>query len=372
MWLEDYDGARHFLNHVIASTKKEAAVGGLSFPLSCLSEMDYRAGRWTSAYALAAESEQIAKEVGNHSDLSFSLVCLGRVEAGMGKEEDCRAHLTEAGDISRELGIGSIEAYLRSASGLLELGLGHPDRALVHLEPLSGLVERYKLGHPNVVQWGSDFVEALARNGDTDSAHKALANFELLARATDSHWALGEAARCRGILADDDSFETFFAEALGWLDEDTSFERARTMLCLGERRQRARRVVQAREALVSALASFEGLGAQAWIVRTRQELHAAGVRLGPLPETTAQQLTSQELQVALAAAAGASNREIAASLFLSPKTVDFHLGKIYRKLAVRSRSQLAALMTRTAETLLAATRSVARRSQQSEVNLPPP
>jgi DNA-binding CsgD family transcriptional regulator len=348
-WLENYDKARRFLNDVVSSARDQGAVAGLTFPLSCLSEVEYRTGRWASAYALAAESERISEVVGGRNELSFSLVCLARVEAGIGREDDCRAHLTEAAAISRELAIGSIEVYVRATSGLLELGLGHPDRALVHLEPLSRLVERFQLGHPNVVQWGSDFVESLARSGDTDGAQKALATFELLGRASDSHWALGEAARCHGLLADDDGFEAHFAEALGWLDEDDAvFERARTMLCLGERRRRARRVGEARDALVSALAGFEQLGAQCWILRTRRELSATGARLGPAPEPAVQQLTPQELQVALAAAAGATNREIAANLFLSPKTVDFHLGKVYRKLEVRSRSQLAALMTRKA------------------------
>jgi DNA-binding CsgD family transcriptional regulator len=94
-----------------------------------------------------------------------------------------------------------------------------------------------------------------------------------------------------------------------------------------------------------ALAGFEQLGAQPWIVRTRRELHATGARLGPLPEQPVQRLTPQELQVAIIAATGATNREIAASLFLSPKTVDFHLGKVYRKLEVRSRRQLTAYIT---------------------------
>ncbi len=184
---------------------------------------------------------------------------------------------------------------------------------------------------------------------DAAGAQKALATFESQARATDSRWALGESARCHGLLSDDEGFEGHFAEALGWLNEDDAvFERARTMLCLGERRRRARRVSEARDALVAALGGFEQLGAQCWALRTRRELYAAGARLAPVREHAIQELTPQELQVALAAAAGGTNREIAANLFLSPKTVDFHLGKVYRKLEVHSRTQLAALMTRTA------------------------
>jgi len=157
---------------------------------------------------------------------------------------------------------------------------------------------------------------------------------------------MGEAARCRGLLADADGFEKCFADALEWLQDDVAvFERARTLLCLGERRRRSRRLGPARDALGLALAGFEQLGAQPWILRTRRELHATGARLGPPPEQPVQRLTPQELQVAIIAATGATNREIAASLFLSPKTVDFHLGKVYRKLEVRSRSQLTVYIT---------------------------
>jgi len=346
IWLGEYVEARRFLGDVVTSARQQSAVAGLAFPLACLSELEYRTGRWTIAYALADDSVRMATEVGARSQLAFSLVCLARVEAGLGKQDDCRAHLRDALAISRELSVGSIEVYARSVAGLLELSLGNPDRAVLELGPLSGLVDRWKLAHPDVVQWGSDFVEALARGGDAAAAQAALDSFERQARATESRWGIGEAARCRGLLADADGFEKCFADALEWLQDDVAvFERARTLLCLGERRRRSRRLGPARDALGSALAGFEQLGAQPWILRTRRELQATGARLGPSPERPVQRLTPQELQVAIIAATGATNREIAASLFLSPKTVDFHLGKVYRKLEVRSRSQLAAYIT---------------------------
>jgi DNA-binding CsgD family transcriptional regulator/tetratricopeptide (TPR) repeat protein len=346
IWLGEHVEARRFLGDVVTSARQQSAVAGLAFPLACLSELEYRTGRWTIAYALADDSVRMATEVGARSQLAFSLVCLARVEAGIGKQDDCRAHLRDALAISRELSVGSIEVYARSVAGLLELSLGNPDRAVLELGPLSRLVDRWKLAHPDVVQWGSDFVEALARGGDPVAAQAALDSFERQARATESRWGMGEAARCRGLLADADGFEKCFADALEWLQDDVAvFERARTLLCLGERRRRSRRLGPARDALGLALAGFEQLGAQPWILRTRRELHATGARLGPPPEQPVQRLTPQELQVAIIAATGATNREIAASLFLSPKTVDFHLGKVYRKLEVRSRSQLTVYIT---------------------------
>lgn len=347
IWLEQMEEARGFLTGVLASARAQEAIRGQSFPLSCLSELAYRSGRWADAYALAIESQQISEAVGERSELAFSLECLARVEAASGQEQACRDHVAESLAICIELGVGSIEVYAHSTLGLLELGLSNPHAALVHLEPLSFLVDRYALEEPNVIRWASDFVEALARSGDIEKARSALSRLDAQALMTERHWALGEAARCHGLLSDDDDFDGHFAKALEWHNvKDAPFEYARTLLCLGERRRRAKRTAEAREPLALALATFEQLGAVPWVQRARQELRATGVRLGPLSEPLLERLTPQELQVALAVGEGLTNREAAAALFLSPKTVDYHLGKIYRKLDVNSRSELAALIAK--------------------------
>jgi DNA-binding CsgD family transcriptional regulator len=143
------------------------------------------------------------------------------------------------------------------------------------------------------------------------------------------------------LLAEDQDFEEHFLEALSWHERTpTPFERARTELCFGERLRRAKRQSESRIRLRSALETLEGLGAAPWAERTRFELRAAGGRTGRTSESARDSLTAQELQVALVVAGGATNREAAASLFLSPKTVEFHLGNAYRKLNVRSRSEL--------------------------------
>jgi len=147
-------------------------------------------------------------------------------------------------------------------------------------------------------------------------------------------------ARCRGLL--DDDFVPHLAEALVLDDQrPMPFERARTLLTLGRRLHRARRRAEAREQLREALAGFERLGAAAWAAQAQSELRAAGARRRPAHDDT---LTAQELRVAAAVARGAANREIAAELFLTLKTVEFHLRQIYRKLGVRSRSQLVATL----------------------------
>ena len=142
------------------------------------------------------------------------------------------------------------------------------------------------------------------------------------------------------MLAGEDQYEPEFQAALTLYGEEMAFERARTLLALGLRRRRSQRLADAQAALHEALAYFERSGAEPWARQARAEVIASGE---PPPRRAAgclRSLTPQELQVALAVARGATNREAAAALFLSPKTVEFHLGNIYRKLGVRSRTEL--------------------------------
>ncbi len=181
--------------------------------------------------------------------------------------------------------------------------------------------------------------------GRREEAETALHLFDQQAQRTERIFARAAVARCRGLLADDDHFDTHFAEALTCHDlTHTPFERARTELRLGERLRRARRRGESRFPLRAALDTFERLGAVPWADRARAELRASGENRAPRGTPTAQRLTSQELQVAFAIAEGATNREAAAVLFISPKTVEFHLGNVYRKLGIRSRSELILLV----------------------------
>jgi DNA-binding CsgD family transcriptional regulator len=138
------------------------------------------------------------------------------------------------------------------------------------------------------------------------------------------------------------SFEPVFAEAMR-LQEAFPFERARTQLRLGERLRRERRLVDARVPLRSALAAFERLGATPWADKARAELAAAGARRAHPGPAAPLELTPQEFRIARLVAEGATNREVAAQLFLSPKTVGYHLGKIYARLGIRSRAELVRL-----------------------------
>jgi DNA-binding CsgD family transcriptional regulator len=136
-------------------------------------------------------------------------------------------------------------------------------------------------------------------------------------------------------------YEQEFAAAMEFHGDQSGFERARTQLCLGMRRRRSRRRRDARAVLHEALSYFETEGAEPWAQQARSELRATGETPVPAANVSLSELTPQELQVAMSVAQGARNKEVAASLFLSARTVEFHLGNAYRKLGIRSRTELA-------------------------------
>lgn len=338
----DQDRGARMLRRIVVQARARSALGALPLALGFLCNAEFRLGNWAAAYAAGMESVRLAEDTGQANELTNSLVWLAHVEAAQGREEECRSHAGRALELVEVTGAESMRHLGKAALGLLELGLGRPDETVEELE----FVERFGvargLGEPAVAQAGPDLIEAYLRAGRPQDAESALVVLEQQAGRTEGHWALAAAARCRGLLAGEDEFETHFERALE-LDRrgGSPFERARTELCFGERLRRARRRTDARPWLRSALETFEHLGAAPWVEKARQELAATGERARRRSEPASDQLTAQELQVALLVADGATNREAAAALFVSPKTVETHLGHCYRKLGIRSRTELA-------------------------------
>jgi ATP/maltotriose-dependent transcriptional regulator MalT len=345
VWMEEHDKAREVFVRVIERARKQSVPSVLPYMLVGRAELDFRTGLWTQAYANAAEAVTLARETEQPVAHAFALACLARVEAAVGRIADCRQHATEAFDLA-EGGAGSVVVYAAAALGLLELGAGRVEEAMVHLTRVRTATEGHGLLHPTVIQWAPDLVEALARAGEREKAVELLALFDRSAESSMSTWALGAAARCRGLLGDEGA-EADFARALdlhGALG--APFEVARTELCLGEHLRRSRRRKEARGILRSSIDKFERLGAAPWAARAGNELRASGETVQPGAVIATRELTPQELQVALTVAKGATNREAGAALFLSPKTIEAHLGRVYRKLDIRSRTELAVLLAR--------------------------
>jgi DNA-binding CsgD family transcriptional regulator len=346
IWTERYEHAAQLLEHAVTHGRAQAP-GTLPMTLAMRAELAYRRGRWSVALADATESASLAAAFEQVHARGLALACQARIEACLGREADCRTTAEEAAGIGRRLGgeDSPISAWGSPALGLLELGRGVPDAATPHFEAVATTFARGGIRDPSVVLTTGDLVECLVRTGRRADAEKALAAFDELARRVDRTGARAIAARCRGLLAADGAFEAWFEEALRLHDDvDAPFERARTLLCLGARLRRARRRADARVHLRAALGAFETLGAVDWASAARGELGVTGETAAPRSGPRSDALTPQELQVALMVASGATNREAGSRLFLSAKTIEAHLGRIYRKLGVRSRTELAALV----------------------------
>ena len=202
---------------------------------------------------------------------------------------------------------------------------------------------------PTVVLWPGDLAEALVRAGRGDEATDVLTRTLRPTAQAGSRWAAAVTGRIEGLLDGTLDGSEHFERALA-LHGDLvwPFEQARTALCYGEVLRRNRQRAGARVQLREALRIFEQLNAVPWADRARAELRATGEHTRSHRRSAAFELTPQELQVALIVADGATNQEVAAALFLSTKTIEYHLSKIYRKAGVSSRDQLAGLIARQA------------------------
>ena len=208
----------------------------------------------------------------------------------------------------------------------------------------SGLARDGAFGHPGLARHMiPDYVEASVRAG-RDGLEETVGEYELFARSSNQPWTLGLLAACRALTSDGADPEAGFREALELLPPARRpFEHARVELLLGEFLRRSRKRREARDHLRAAMATFEQLGAAPWEERARNELRATGETARKRDASTLGDLTPQELQIARLVAGGARNREIATQLFLSPRTIDYHLRKVFMKLGIASGGELAQL-----------------------------
>jgi DNA-binding CsgD family transcriptional regulator len=337
IYLEQYDDARRLLERLVAFERRTGGFGNLAYALDNLANLDLRTGRTVAAYANSVESAQLMETIGVDVGTAASLARLALIEAVMGIHAEAQEHAGRALEIAARRGDAWNEVRARAALGSEALARGDFAGASEFLEPAVRMLAAGEVHHPNMFRVHGDLIEALAGGGRPAEGELHLRRFARDAETTGSAWARAVAARCGAIFSDDANLDAAFDLALS--HDGGDFERGRTLLAHGERLRRHRRRRDARGPLRLALELFEGSAASPWAERARAELRATGERLGPRPRPQ-DELTPQELRVALAAADGLTNNEIAARLFLSPKTVEAHLTRAYRKLAVRSRAQL--------------------------------
>ncbi len=316
------------------------AVGTLAWVLEFVVVDELAAGRLAAAAAYADEGRRHAAETGQPNlDCWFGGV-LATVAALRG--DDARARELADGVLAEAVGRNLVAATAQAnrALGLIELAAGRAEQAVVHLRPL-GLEERGSghTAHPGLVlQNVPDFVEAAFRLDRPELAEEPLARFTRWAEATGAPDLLALAARCEALSG---VGEPAFRRALALHPAtDRPVELARTQLLFGEHLRRARRRADARELLRDALTTFKHLGATAWADRAGDELRATGETTADPARDLLAGLTPQELRIATAVAEGATNREVAARLFLSTRTVDYHLRKVFQKTGLTSRGEL--------------------------------
>ncbi|XVQ11331.1 helix-turn-helix transcriptional regulator [Spirillospora sp. CA-255316] len=339
----DLEGAGRVAADVAQRCRDQGSAGLLSLALPLLARARLMLGRHAEALAAATEGMRIAGDIGQHRLRIYNATVLALLAAIAGEEERC-AEL--AGEALRR-GVPPGTAHAAGALGMLDLGFGRYEAALSRLSDVVA-----GSGRQGALSSLPDLVEAAVRAGTPERGRDAASWYRDWAAQVRRPWAEAIALRCTALVAADaGEADRAFARAVELHRRDgasSPFERARTELLYGEWLRRARRRNDARPLLHSALDAFERLGAAPWAERARTELRAAGESVAERDgaDGTAgalASLTPQELQVVRLAASGLSNREIGAQLFLSPRTVGYHLYKAYPKLGVASRGELARL-----------------------------
>lgn len=326
----------------VAQCRSRGLAARLPLALGNLALTEALAGRHSAAVVNATEALELARDLEQPVAVCNSGSVLAWVAAVRGEEATCRELAAEALELAEAYQLTSLAVFATWALGLLELSLGHPERALDRLlektaGPLVNPLSRI-LAVP-------DLVEAAAQGGRSQDVDldESIAWYAEWATSTGQPWATATVHRCRAIVAAGDTAEAHYDAALRLHDDgapdDRPFDRARTQLRYGQWLRRARRRAAARAHLTAAHEAFDRLGAVPWAERAATELRATG-QVVRRREPVATRLTPQELQVIRLVAEGGSNSDVAAQLFLSPRTVAYHLYKAFPKLGVTSRADL--------------------------------
>jgi DNA-binding CsgD family transcriptional regulator len=342
---ERWPRAQKLLDAAIGYGRENGLMGLLPFALAVRADLQWRRGQWHDALLSVQNILELVEGNEKVAGALWAEAFLARFEAGRGSEA-CRTRAQRARRAGDEIAMNAVVLFADSALGLLELGLGHHDQALEHLRAVATMTAKGEIREPGILWWAGDYIEAAWRAGRTAEAAGALRTLEAQADATGRVWALAVCARARGALAGRTTYRDEFAEALQRHDVlGAPFELARTKLCYGERLREHGEHDEGLTQLREAGEVFTRLGAGPWIARTQAACgDDATSAVPPLSR-----LSDRELQVAVVVGHGATNQEAATELFLSAKTIDFHLRNVYRKLGVRSRSQLALLLSREGE-----------------------
>lgn len=353
VWTDRLDEARAEFVRVLSGAPRYGSFQMQVSVLASLVEVEHRAGNWDDAVAHGDRAVEFAETSDQGWGIGPTHALVSHARARRGQWAAARRHVDEATSQARVLpGNASVTAYAADAAVLLAHSKADWAGLLVAADPLLNMAGLDGAYEPGVFTWRELYCEALIRLRMPDEASAALAPYEQLAAKRGRRSAIGAAARVRAMLhadtgdlpAADDAFQAAVdhADAVG-----IPFDRALAQLAHGGALRRAGRRRAAVERLTAAAATFVQLRAEPFIAQAEQELRGCGQARRHRADAGRPELTSQEHSVALLVASGLSNREAAAHLVVSVKTVEFHLTRIFAKLGVRSRSQLTRRMIET-------------------------
>lgn len=341
MWSGQLDAARTLFHHELAEYERRAMYTVRQEVLCYLTDLECRAGRWQIAADYAAEAMETVVESGRTQTQSHVVLFNQALAAAhLGEVDVARSHANQGITLALSNDDAFNANWNRAVLGFLEVSLANYERAHEHLEPVVEYLQRMGSAEPGVIPCIPDEIESLIALGRLDDAEALLDRFAAQGRVMDRPWALATAARCRGLLSaargDLEAAGSALAQALVEHQRvPQPFERARTLMVVGQVQRRVRQKRAARSSLSQALDAFESLGARLWAERARSEL----LRVGG-PASAPGELTPTERRVAELVAEDLTNQEVADALFVSVKTVEANLSRIYHKMEIDSRREL--------------------------------
>ena len=330
----------------LARVLEEATEGGHMWlemmALAYLSSVQTGLGRPRAGWELAQRYLTLASMVGQDAHRAGALWPLAVSAGWLGHTAEAVEAARESLSLAQRMGHGLYVIGNLSALGAIELSLGQPAAAAATLLRAWELARAGGIASPARFPVLADAVEALVLSGDTDRALALAAEHERISDTLGRPWAFALAARCLGLVADaqgdDDRAQDAFGRAVAeHARQERPLDHARTLLAYGAAHRRRRRKSAAREALEQAVGIFDAAGAEIWAQRARSELG----RIGGRRAAPADGLSATEAAIADRVAVGQTNREIGEALHLSARTVEWNLSRVYRKLGVRSRTELA-------------------------------
>lgn len=333
MLMGDDQGFATLIDRATSLARGRGELGLLAEALTTRSIQQAMAQRFDEAARDATESLQFANELGHTNVAARARSVLAYVAAIRGNEEAVHRYSDEVREVATAHGLSRLIASSHYTLAMLDLGRGRWADAFGRFQLIADPF-RANLALP-------DTLEAAVRAGELDAAREALSVFGARAGGSRQRWLQARLESCRAMLTEEEEATAHFEKALRFGPDERPFDHARIQLLYGEHLRRQRRRTDARIQLRAAVEGFERLRADPWAERGRVELRASGETARKRDPSTIDQLTPQELQIAGLVSEGLSNKEVAAQLFLSPRTVDYHLRKVFVKLGITSRMQLA-------------------------------